>query len=197
MTNVVGRLVAEKRAGDRSYFQHDALGNTIALISSGVVTGELSYWPTGEVRESIGTTSVPFKFGGALGYYLDSTARIYVRARYLRSTLSRWMTVDPWWPDESAYGYANGNPTTHTDPNGLAPCVNGNCKPDVVAKKLSAECTVRKDAKDSRYYEIRAYKCMKLSCTTSGTGDPCVFVATLMTFLTLSSIFRARAIITL
>lgn len=33
VTNANGRIVAEKRNGQRSYHQHDALGSTIALIN--------------------------------------------------------------------------------------------------------------------------------------------------------------------
>lgn len=33
VTNANGRIVAEKRNGQRRYHQHDALGNTIALIN--------------------------------------------------------------------------------------------------------------------------------------------------------------------
>src|SRR5690606_26120077 len=33
--------------------------------------------------------------------------------------LSRWLTVDPLWPWESAYGYAHGNPILWIDSSGM------------------------------------------------------------------------------
>ncbi|MEQ1824213.1 MAG: RHS repeat-associated core domain-containing protein [Fimbriimonadaceae bacterium] len=119
VSNMGGRVIATKRAGVRSYHQHDALGNTIALINdSGVVTDTLTYSPYGELRTSTGTTTNPFKFCGAWGYYTDTTGRTYVRARTLRPGLMRWMTVDPLWPTEVSYGYCKSNPSTDIDPYG-------------------------------------------------------------------------------
>ncbi|MEQ1824128.1 MAG: RHS repeat-associated core domain-containing protein [Fimbriimonadaceae bacterium] len=121
VTNMGGRVIATKRAGVRSYHQHDALGNTIALINdSGVVTDTYTYWPYGELRTSTGSTVNPFKFCGAWGYYTDTTGRTYVRARTLRPGLTRWMTVDPLWPSEHSYIYAALNPVTLRDSSGLS-----------------------------------------------------------------------------
>ncbi len=51
VTNANGRIIAEKRNGQRRYHQHDALGNTIALIDdAGTVTNTFSHWPYGELR---------------------------------------------------------------------------------------------------------------------------------------------------
>ncbi|MEQ1822262.1 MAG: hypothetical protein ABL949_07120 [Fimbriimonadaceae bacterium] len=46
----------------------------MALINdAGVVTDTYAYWPYGELRTSTGTTTNPFKFCGAWGYYTDTT----------------------------------------------------------------------------------------------------------------------------
>jgi RHS repeat-associated protein len=127
VSNIGGRIVGEKRNGSYRSHQHDALGNTIALINdSGVVTDTYTYWPYGELRTSTGTTTNPFKFCGAWGYYTDTTGRTYVRARTLRPGLTRWMTVDPLWPSEHQYSYALGNPSTWEDYSGLA-CSGTRC----------------------------------------------------------------------
>jgi RHS repeat-associated protein len=103
----------------RSYHQHDALGNTIALINdSGVVTDTYAYWPYGELRTSTGTITNPFKFCGAWGYYTDTTGRTYVRARTLRPGLTRWMTVDPLWPADRPFSYGDCSPILSVDPSG-------------------------------------------------------------------------------
>jgi len=57
-----------------------------------------------------------------MGYYGDSPGRVYVRARYLRPSLGRWLTVDSLWPNESAYSYALMNPVTYIDKSGLKSC---------------------------------------------------------------------------
>ncbi len=133
VTNMGGRVIATKRAGVRSYHQHDALGNTIALINdSAVVTDTYTYWPYGELRTSTGSTTNPFKFCGAWGYYTDTTGRTYVRARTLRPGLTRWMTVDPLWPKESAFFYCLGSPVLHVDPSGLGYGISRcRCQPTV------------------------------------------------------------------
>ncbi len=119
VTNANGRIIATKCGGVRSYHQHDALGNTIALITANAVTDTYTYWPYGELRTSTGSTVNPFRHGGAWGYYTDTTGRTYVRARTLGPGLTRWMTVDPLWPREVAYRYASASPNRFMDPSGL------------------------------------------------------------------------------
>ncbi len=52
-----GRIVGEKRGGVYHSHQHDALGNTIALINdSATLTNTYTYWPYGELRTSTGST---------------------------------------------------------------------------------------------------------------------------------------------
>jgi RHS repeat-associated protein len=122
VTNMGGRIVAEERGGTRRLMQHDAMGNVISLINdAGVVTDTYEYWSYGEIRTQTGSSTNPWKFGGAWGYYTDATGRQYVRARTLRNDLGRWITVDPLWPSEPAYGYAGGSPMVNVDSSGMAP----------------------------------------------------------------------------
>lgn len=123
VTNANGRIVAEKRNGQRSYHQHDALGNTIALINdAGTVTNTFDYWPYGELRTPVFGLPTPFLYCGQWGYYTDTTGRIYVRARTYRPVFTRWLTVDPLWPWEMAYVYGDFGPLTFVDPTGAACC---------------------------------------------------------------------------
>lgn len=123
VTNANGRIVAEKRNGQRRYHQHDALGNTIALINdAGTVTNAFDYWPYGEIRTPVFGLPTPFLYCGQWGYYTDTTGRIYVRARTYRPVFTRWWTVDPLWPREQSYEYCWGNPTRWVDPFGSDPC---------------------------------------------------------------------------
>src|SRR5262249_41188598 len=91
-----GEVLAEKRGGARHALVPDPLGSTVALLdSSQAITDTFAYWPYGEERSRTGTTATPFRFVGTLGYFRDAPARIYARARYLRSTVGRWLTPDP------------------------------------------------------------------------------------------------------
>jgi len=56
---------------------------------------------------------------GTLGYHVDSSRRYYVRARVYDPVTGRWYTVDPLWPDESAYGYVKSAPFITVDYTGL------------------------------------------------------------------------------
>ena len=45
----------------------------------------------------------------------------YVRARHYSYLTGNWSTVDPLWPNESAYGYVGGSPISWIDFAGLKP----------------------------------------------------------------------------
>lgn len=121
-TSVSGRILAEKRGGTRQFYGADPLGSTAAIYdSSGNVTDTFTYWPYGEIRTSTGSSTTPFKFCGAWGYYGVATGRLYVRARYFRDQLARWQTADPLWPNLPAYTYALNSPVLTIDGTGLQP----------------------------------------------------------------------------
>jgi RHS repeat-associated protein len=118
-TTVKGQIIAEKRGGTRSFYAADPLGSVAEVYdNSGTETAAYFYWPYGEVRDSSGTDLTPFTFCGTWGYYTDSSARTYVRARHYRPGLARWQTVDPLWPSEPAYTYG-GEAVYFVDPSGL------------------------------------------------------------------------------
>lgn len=118
-----GEVLAEKRGGARRELVPDPLGSTVALLdSSQAITDTLAYWPYGEERSRTGATATPIRFVGTLGYYRDSTARSYVRARYLDRTRARWLTQDPiqdWKSSSNLLAYCRDAPITITDPRGL------------------------------------------------------------------------------
>ncbi len=118
---VDGEVLAETRGGvDRDYLP-DPLGSTAALLDDTQArTDAFAYWPYGEERTT--GESTPFRYVGTLGYRSDaSSGRVYVRARHYRPGLARWQTVDPLWPQERAYGYAEESPTSWVDPVGTYP----------------------------------------------------------------------------
>ena len=119
-TTLGGRVVYENRSGvERSYLR-GPLGNTVGLMDmSGNVTDTYDYWPYGETRVHTGSSKTPLTFLGTLGYLTDFLNMLYVRARHLRVDLARWMTVDPLWPGQPAYEYAQSSPGSLADPSGL------------------------------------------------------------------------------
>ncbi|MBX3095996.1 MAG: hypothetical protein KF812_03965 [Fimbriimonadaceae bacterium] len=117
---VNGRMVQENRGGVVTHYVADTLGSVIkTLDASGNVTSTTKYWPFGGVRTSTGTNPSSWGFVGTLGYFEDTLTRLYVRARTYRADLSRWMTVDPLWPDECVYAYVANRPALLSDPSGL------------------------------------------------------------------------------
>lgn len=120
---VNGRLVQENRGGNITRYVADTLGSVIQTRdASGNQTSSTIYWPFGEVRTSSGTNPSPWGFCGIWGYYTDSPERIYILERIYLAHASRWLSVDSLWPEESAYGYAYGDPIRFFDPTGCAPC---------------------------------------------------------------------------
>ena len=120
-TTINGMLVHESRGGVESFYFPDTLGSlTTVRSATGVKTYGAEYWPYGEIQTETGTNPSPWSFVGLLGYLRDTASRLYVRARHYRPGLARWQTVDPLWPEESAYGYPS-DPVTDTDASGLGP----------------------------------------------------------------------------
>jgi len=121
-SNFCGRVVSENRGGVVSNYVADPLGSTIGLIdSAGTMTDRWEYWPYGEVVSRTGSNATPLTFLGVLGYFKDVLDKLfYVRARHLRVDLARWLTVDPVWPREQPYGYAEDSPGLNADPTGLS-----------------------------------------------------------------------------
>lgn len=119
---VNGVLVEEDRGGTVTTYVRDTLGSVIQTRdAAGSQTSSTTYWPFGEVRTSSGANPSPWGFCGVWGYYKDAVNRLYVRLRTLRIDLSRWLTVDPFWPLARAYAYARMNPVSRIDPSGLIP----------------------------------------------------------------------------
>jgi RHS repeat-associated protein len=116
---VNGRMVQENRGGTVTKYVPDTLGSVIQTQdATGVQTSTTHYWPFGEERTSTGTNPSSWGFVGTYGYLTDAPNRQYVRARYLRNDLSRWLNVDPLWPYEPTYAYTS-RPTTRVDVSGL------------------------------------------------------------------------------
>jgi len=119
-SNFCGRVVSETRGGVESDYVSDPLGSTIGLMNSaGTMTDRWEYWPFGEVVSRSGSNPTPLTFLGVIGYFNDVLSKLfYVRARYVRVDLARWLTVDPLWPTGEPYCYCYDMPQQIVDPSG-------------------------------------------------------------------------------
>jgi RHS repeat-associated protein len=119
-TTVNGQILHQEKDGVGTHLIPDTLGNIIATIDeAGTVTSRTDYLPYGEVESQTGTNPTPFGFVGAWGYYNDSEATIYIRARTYSPVMAAWATSDPLWPEEIAYAYGSESPVQTIDPTGL------------------------------------------------------------------------------
>jgi len=108
------------------YYHYDHLGSTIALSEgSGVVLTRLTYSAYGTLTKSSGEINnlPPFLWNGAFGVRSDPGGLQFMRARYYHPLLGRFLSEDPLGlaAGPNVYAYADGNPVTSNDPNGLSP----------------------------------------------------------------------------
>lgn len=119
-----GMLVARmKPNGDLQYYHGDIRGSVIAITNeSGEITHLYRYNDFGEVTHAMEESGEPnrFKYVGTYGVEYDSEDLYYMRARYYRPSIGRFLTEDPIW-STNLYPYANNNPVSRIDPRGEHP----------------------------------------------------------------------------
>ena len=108
------------------YYHFDPTGHTLALTDgNGVTTDTYAYTPFGETTAK-GNTPNPFRYVGKEGVMDDGNGLHYMRARYYRADIARFMSLDAiegkiTEPQGlNRYAYVRGNPLTSIDPSGLA-----------------------------------------------------------------------------
>jgi RHS repeat-associated protein len=130
-----GNLVSHRQAGATTFYQFDALGSTRTLTDAS--QGMLQQYSYGAWGDILGSPSLltPFLWVGQVGYHWDQeTQNQYVRARYYRPVIARWVSVDPLLHIMPYFQFIHssiGTPTRHLDPSGLA-----RYEVDVVAKSF-------------------------------------------------------------
>jgi RHS repeat-associated protein len=123
---VDGEIIGETTSGTRTHYLTDALGSVNATVDSSVaVARTYRYKPYGDTLAATGSGVEPkFQWLGSLGYQFTGRTQSeqYVRARNYGVVQGQWLTSDPLWPSEHAYGYVHGRPTLLIDPSGLRSC---------------------------------------------------------------------------
>ena len=96
-----GKLISQYRIEDEkvveSYYHYDGENSTRDLSDANEnVTDTFTYTAYGEEVARTGTTTNPFGYKGAVGYYTNAeTSDIYVRARTYEPALGCWLSADP------------------------------------------------------------------------------------------------------
>jgi RHS repeat-associated protein len=108
------------------YYHYDGLGSTQLLTDQNAnVTDSYCNTAFGKPVDTGGAnpTPNPFQYIGQKGYYLDNdTGDYYVRSRFFRPALSRWLSVDSKGfaaADANLFRYAANRPQVATDPSGF------------------------------------------------------------------------------
>ena len=119
--SVNGQMMGYESGGVKKDFLTDHLGSITAEIEQTQTrTYDTRYSAYGRNNWSTGT-GCGFGWVGSYGYRETGLFHMshYVRARHYSYVTGGWSTVDPLWPDESAYGYGDAWPTYWIDPSGL------------------------------------------------------------------------------
>jgi RHS repeat-associated protein len=113
--------------GTSSYYLHDAIGSTRALLSSsGTLAATFNYTAYGSPLKGTGTARTPILYGG--GYTDETTGQIYLVHRYYDPSTAQFLTVDPaLLTTEEAYTYGSGDPLNSSDRSGLWSVCFGVC----------------------------------------------------------------------
>ncbi len=107
-------------SGTITYLVSDGIGSVRGTVNnSGTLTGTTSYDAWGNPETTGGLTgATPFGYAGG---YTDPTGLIYLINRYYDPAAGQFTSLDPQVSQTLApYAYADGNPVTGTDRNGLS-----------------------------------------------------------------------------
>ncbi len=122
-THGAGLTARVDAAGQASFYGFDGAGNVSQLTApDGTVANRYSYLPFGELLASDEQTPNPFRFVGQFGVFDDGNGLYYMRHRWYRPELGRFVSPDPinlLGGDANLYRYVRNAPTTFVDPSGL------------------------------------------------------------------------------
>jgi RHS repeat-associated protein len=109
-------------SGASGYYGFDLSGNTTQLSGAGgAILNTYSYLPFGEVRQSTGSMTNVFTFGGEFGV-MEGAGLYYMRNRWYDMGSGHFTQRDPIGlagGDANLYSYVGNSPVRFTDPVGL------------------------------------------------------------------------------
>ena len=163
---VDGAIVGEQTSAGRINYATDALGSVTGTLVGNQLVNTYAYKPYGALLASTGSGTAPKQqWVGNLGYRPTGRAQsdYYVRARHYGPAPGRWTTVDPLWPQESAYNYLEGAPACFADTLGLSGDGSGSLPPWLGGKQRRSPVTgdtKRDPTLFNSYYDL----CKKAGC---------------------------------
>jgi RHS repeat-associated protein len=185
---LIGQITAN---GEAYYHHYDPTGNTLALTNSlQVITDRYAYTPYGASTVE-GESENPFRYSGKHGVMDDGNGLNYMRARYYKPDIQRFLSLDALYGDVNRpqslnrYAYVLGNPVMGVDPSGYISEMKRNFIIDKVGGKaidLSVYTTKElcEKAKDQGVFSYREYAaCVKSLNAVSemkSIADPVEFI---------------------
>ncbi len=154
---VNGVVLGESGPNGIVNYHTDALGSvTMTSDQNGNIQNQYRYSPDGAQNYFDGSFQVPrFLWVGSLGYRHTGNvhSNTYVRARHYGYPEGMWTTVDPLWPDQSAFAYLDGKFINNADVSGrfavsddacsIPPAIDGksqdNCPPAIITQLNDAQ----------------------------------------------------------
>ncbi len=122
------QLVDRWNSPSSSFYAFDSQGSTRVLTNpAGAVTDAYAYRAFGAAWQGGNGSANAYRYAGEYGYYRDSAAVQYVRARYLNVLQGRWMSADPLRfeaGDYNLYRYVGNEPLGRMDASGRK-CICG------------------------------------------------------------------------
>ena len=117
-----GGLLYRIRAVDNAiqYYHYDSRGSTIAITNqSQGITHKYIYDAFGQVLLKEEIDFNPYRYVGKYGVIYEDSLLCYMRARYYRPDIGRFLSEDQVW-GTNLFAYSGNNPINNIDPNGLA-----------------------------------------------------------------------------
>jgi len=113
-------LLYRIKASDNSvqYYQYDSRGSTIAITDQNQnITHKYTYDEFGKVTNSTEADFNPYRYVGQYGVMYENSDLYFMRARYYKPAIGRFMSEDPVWA-VNLFTYSDNNPILYLDPKG-------------------------------------------------------------------------------
>jgi RHS repeat-associated protein len=153
--------LAMSRTGQVSYFDVDGLGSVVATNDpAGNVTLSTIFDAWGNTKSELGARLHPFTYTGR---EVGEAGTLFYRARYYQPGLGRFTQEDPVGRPKMRYAYANSQPITLIDPEGL----------DAVTGDMCARVCFYSLWKDAGFGRVEQERAAWLSPAATGGGYEC------------------------
>ena len=112
------QLISSKKGSNENFYTYNGHGDVVQLTNgTGAITKQYSYDAFGVETDKADNDTNPFRYCGE--YYDTEIDSVYLRARYYRPTIGRFITEDPIMDGLNWYSYCDNNSVNVSDPSGL------------------------------------------------------------------------------